>query len=131
MKNLTLYLLSVIALLLSVACDRNDTKPMSIPERLRSIVLAACNRNDIRTEIFPIEQMRNPESVQLISKALQPLGGIMKITPNYGDHELIVVFDGKALYKKNIEYAIVNAGFSLPYWPASPTDKAKLPEDLR
>jgi hypothetical protein len=109
MKNSILCLLSLAVLLLA----------------------AACHRNDIRTEIFPIEQMRNPESVQLLSKALQPLGGVKKITPNFEDRQLIVVFDGLILYKKNIEYAIVKAGFSLPYWPATPADKAKLPEELQ
>jgi hypothetical protein len=48
MKNLTLCFLSAAALLLS----------------------AACHRNDIRTETFRIEQMRNPESAQIIAKAL-------------------------------------------------------------
>jgi hypothetical protein len=109
MKNLTLCILSAAALLVS----------------------AACHRNDIRTETFRIEQMRNPESVQIIAKALQPIGGILKITPDYENRELIVEFDGLALYVKNIEYAIVNAGFSLPNRPADPADIAKLPEELR
>jgi len=34
-------------------------------------------------------------------------------------------------YIKNIEYAIVKAGFDLPNWPADPADKAKLPEEMR
>lgn len=109
MKNLTLCLLSVFALLFT----------------------AACHRNDIRTETFRIEQMRTPESVQIIAKALQSTGGIEKITPDYEKRELTVVFNGLALYKKNIEYKIVKAGFSLPNWPATQADKAKLPEELR
>lgn len=109
MKNLILCLFSALALCLT----------------------AACHRNDMRIETFRIEQMRNPESVQLISKALQPLGGVKKITPNYEGRELIVEFDGLSLYKKNIEYAIVHAGFSLPHWPAPEAAKAELPEELR
>ncbi|MBC8205895.1 MAG: heavy-metal-associated domain-containing protein [Kiritimatiellales bacterium] len=107
-------------------------KPISVLISLAALLLiTACHRNDIRTEIFQIEQLRNPESVQLIAKALQPLEGIQKITPDFENHELIVVFDGRVVYVKNIEYAIVAAGFSLPNWPANPADKAKLPEELR
>ena len=109
MKNLILCFLSVAAFFLS----------------------AACHRNDIRTETFRIEQLRNPESVQMIAQALQPIGGIKKMTPDYENRELTVVFDGRALYLKNIESAIVKAGFSLPNWPADPADIAKLPEELR
>lgn len=109
MKNLTLCFFSAAALLL----------------------ITACHRNDIRTETFRIEQMRNPESVQMIAQALQPVGGIQKITPDYENRELTVVFDGRFLYLKNIEYAIVKAGFSLPNRPADPADIAKLPEELR
>jgi hypothetical protein len=109
MKNLTLSLLSAAALLLC----------------------AACHRNDIRTETFQIEQMRNPESVQLIAKALRPIGGVMKVIPDYENRELTIVFHGQDLYLKNIEYAIVDAGFSLPHWPADPAKIAKLFEELR
>ncbi|MBL7016670.1 MAG: cation transporter [Kiritimatiellales bacterium] len=95
------------------------------------LLVSACHRNDIRTETFQIEQLRNQESVQLIAKALQPLEGIQKITPDFENHELIVVFNGRVLYVKNIEYALVEAGFSLPHWPATTAAKAKLPQELR
>jgi hypothetical protein len=95
------------------------------------LLISACHRNDIRTETFQIEQLRNPESVQLIAKALQPLQGIQKMAPDYENHELTIVFNGLVVYVKNIEYAIVKAGFSLPNWPADPADIAKLPEELR
>ena len=109
MKKLILKTTSVIALLL----------------------LSACFRNDIRTETFEIEQLRTQESVQLLAKALQPLEGIQKITPDFNNHQLTIVFNGRVLYVKNIESTIVKAGFSLPNHPAAATDIAKLPEDLR
>jgi copper chaperone CopZ len=96
-----------------------------------SLFLTACHRNDIRTEVFEINQLRTQEAVQLIAKALQPLDGVKEIYPDFDNHELTVVFNGRVLYVKNIEYAIVEAGFSLPNWPADPADTAKLPEDLR
>lgn len=109
MKKLILNTTSVIALLL----------------------LSACFRNDIRTETFEIEQLRSQESVQLLVKALQPLEGVKGVVPDFENQKLIVEFNGRVLYVKNIESAIVKAGFSLPNHPAAAADKANLPEDLR
>jgi copper chaperone CopZ len=95
------------------------------------LLLAGCFRNDIRTETFTIKQLRTQEGVQIIAKALQPVSGIKEIRPDLDKHELTVIFNGLEGYIKNIEYAIVKAGFDLPNWPADPADKAKLPEALR
>lgn len=91
----------------------------------------ACHRSDIRTQTFEIEQLRSPEAMQLIVNALKPLPGIQTVTPDYTARTLAIVFNGRELYLKNIEYAIVNAGFSLPHWPATEAEKEKLPESLR
>lgn len=95
------------------------------------LIISACFRNDIRTETFEIEQLRSQESLQILGKALQSLGGIKRIDPDFDNHKLTVEFNGRVLYVKNIESAIVAAGFSLPNHPAAAADKAKLPEDLR
>jgi hypothetical protein len=95
------------------------------------LLSAACHRNDIRTETFRIEQLRSQEGVQLIAQALQPLPGIREIRPNFEEHTLTVVFNGREIFLKNIEYAIVHAGFSLPNRPAPQDAIAKLPEELR
>jgi len=95
------------------------------------LLLAGCFRNDTRTETFQIKQLRSQEAVQVIVKALRPVSGVKEIRPDFTNHKLTVVFNGLEGYIKNIEYAIVKAGFDLPNWPADPADKAKLPEDLR
>jgi copper chaperone CopZ len=96
-----------------------------------AFLATACHRNDIRTETFQIEQLRSEEAVPLLSNALTMLPGIQGVTASIEKHTLTVKFDGLALYLKNIEYAIVNAGFSLPNWPATEQQKAKLPQELR
>jgi hypothetical protein len=98
---------------------------------LATLLLTACYRNDIRTETFQIDQLRTEEGVQLIAKALQKLDGIQEIRPNIAGRSLTVVFNGRMLYLKNIEYTIVNTGFSLPNWPAKKTAKTKLPKELQ
>jgi hypothetical protein len=95
------------------------------------ILLAGCFRNNLREETFHIEQLRSPEASQRIALALQSVAGIKEIRPDLENHTLIVLFNGLEGYIKNIEYAIVKAGFDLPNWPADPADKAKLPQELR
>ncbi|MEI7851708.1 MAG: hypothetical protein WCH86_07735 [Kiritimatiellales bacterium] len=95
------------------------------------LLLAGCFRNDTRTETFQIKQLRSQEAVQILAKALRPVSGIKELRPDIANHKLTVVFNGLEGYIKNIEYAIVKAGFDLPNWSADPADKAKLPEDLR
>jgi len=95
------------------------------------LLLAGCFRNNIRTETFQVKQLRSQEAAQIIARALRPVSGVKEIRPDFQNHTLTVVFNGLEGYIKNIEYAIVKAGFDLPNWPADPADKAKLPEDLR
>jgi copper chaperone CopZ len=95
------------------------------------LTLTACYRNDIRTETFQIDQLRSEEAQEFIAAQFKNLDGIQKVTSNYDDHTLTVVFNGRAVFLKNIESAIVKAGFSLPHWPADPKDTAKLPKELQ
>ena len=95
------------------------------------LLMAGCFRNDTRTETFQIKQLRSQDAATRIALALRPISGIQDIRPDIENRKLTVVFNGLEGYIKNIEYAIVKAGFDLPNWPADPADKAKLPEDLR
>ena len=93
------------------------------------ILTAGCFRNDIRTETFEVEQLRNPQAAQLLANSLRGLTGIEEFRPDLDTKTLTVVFNGRELYLKNIEYAIVKGGFDLPHWPADPADKANLPKE--
>lgn len=95
------------------------------------LCLSACHRNDIRTATFEVDQLRTQAAVPLIANALKPLPGIQEVRPDLQSRTLTVVFNGRNLYLKNIEFEIVNAGFSLPHWPASDKAKAKLPKELQ
>lgn len=93
------------------------------------LLLAGCLRNDIRTETFQIPEMTSPAHEQRIALALHQIPGIIEITPNRELKTLTIVFDGQVTFLKNLEYAIVKAGYDLPHWPAAATDKAKLPKE--
>ncbi len=87
-----------------------------------------CFRNDIRTETFDIDQLRSQAAVQLLAQALQPIPGILELRPDLETRQLTVVFNGREAYLKNIEYAIVQAGFGLPNWPAAAENKIRAAE---
>ena len=80
-------------------------------------LIAGCWRNDLRTETFHVEKMRTPEDVEKIAKSLQTVAGVKDINPDFENGTLTVVFDGLTCYIKNIEYAIVQAGYGLPNRP--------------
>ncbi|MCU0856862.1 MAG: hypothetical protein MUC65_00470 [Pontiellaceae bacterium] len=95
------------------------------------LLASGCFRNNIRSETFHLEQLRNEESVNILRNALRQVDGVKELQPNLREHTLTVIFNGLNSQKKNVEYAIIKAGFDLPNWPADPADKAKLPEALR
>ena len=96
-----------------------------------ALLISGCFRNDIRTVTFHIDQMRNLQAAEQIAQSLRVINGIQDFQPNLEERTLTIVFNGRELYLKNIEYAIVKAGFSLPHWPADATDIAKLPKELQ
>ena len=96
-----------------------------------ALLLAGCFRNDIRTVTYPIEQLRSPQGAQFLANSMRGLKGIKEFRPDLENKTLTIIFNGRELYLKNIEYAIVKGGFDLPNWPAEAADKAKLPEELR
>lgn len=96
-----------------------------------TLLLAACHRNDTRTETFYLEQFRSDEAIPYLENALRPLPGIQAVSTKRDARTLTIVFDGRAIFLKNIEFELVNAGFSLPNWPATEKQKSKLPESLR
>lgn len=98
---------------------------------IAALLLVGCFRNDIRTATFEIEQLRNPQAAQLLKNSLRGLKGLKELRPNLEKKTATIVFNGRELYLKNIEYAIVKGGFDLPNWPAEADDKANLPEELR
>lgn len=82
-----------------------------------SLLLAACLRNDTRTETFYVENLHSPESAQQLANSLRTVSGVQEIRSDLSQQTITVIFDGRVTYLKNIEAAIVKAGFDLPHWP--------------
>ncbi len=101
------------------------------PLLIAVLLFSGCFRNDIRTVTYSIEQLRNQQSTKHLAQSLRNLNGIKEFHPDLDKKTVTIVFNGKELYLKNIEHAIVKGGFDLPNWPAVSADKAKLPKELQ
>ncbi len=81
--------------------------------------ITGCFRNDIRTETLHLDPFSTPDHAARAAEALRAVNGVQDLRPDLGNHTLTVEFNGRVAYLKNIEFAVVEAGFSLPHWPAS------------
>ena len=98
---------------------------------LTLLLVAGCFRNDIRTEVFQVTPLDTTACSQQITAAVNRLPGIKKTDIDLRAQTLTVTFNGLELYLKNIESAIVQAGFDLPHWPATAADKATLMKEIQ
>ena len=76
---------------------------------------AGCYRNDTRTLVVKVEGMNGEVCFEAIRKNLQRLNPdnkrVHEITPDYTAQTVTVVFSGRDMAIKNVEYAIAEAGF--------------------
>ena len=101
-----------------------------LPLLLIALLLTGCFRNDIRTVTFHVAPLDTEQSAQFLTRSLKDLPGIKDRQIDLEAQTLTLTFNGLELYLKNIESAIIRAGFDLPHWPASAADKEKLMQEL-
>lgn len=94
------------------------------------LLLAGCFRNNIRTITFHVDPLNTEACAKLLSRSLKDLPGIEDRQIDLEAQTLTLTFNGLELYLKNVEFAIVQAGFDLPHWPATVANKAKLTQEL-
>jgi copper chaperone CopZ len=82
------------------------------------LTASACFRNNTRTQTFQLAPFHSQADVDKSAVALQALPGIQSAKANLEEGTLTVIFDGRQVYIKNIESALVRSGFSLPNHPA-------------
>ncbi|MBN1268490.1 MAG: heavy-metal-associated domain-containing protein [Kiritimatiellae bacterium] len=96
-----------------------------------SAFAAGCYRQDIRTLIVDVPQMRSTECVKIVQNALSSVDGILTVQPDVSSHTLAVTYDSRKLGIKNIEYVITAAGFDANQSPGKPEVRDQLPESCR
>ncbi len=107
-----------------------------IPYLLAGVVVTialscGCFRQDTRTVVFNVPQMKAAECSKIIQGALSRMDGIITAEPDLEKHTMTVTYDGLKLGIMNIESAIADAGFDVNQTPGKPDAKGALPAPCR
>ena len=91
------------------------------------LLVTGCRVSDVRELTVHVPAMAGEDDVQRIRKALAPLNGVNKEQAVYDvkGHKIILTFDSMVVAHKNIEIAIVEAGYEANGIPAISTPAAK------
>jgi len=98
-----------------------------LPIMLLIICLTGCRKQDMRTVIVAVPNLKNPACAQIIQDAFMRQPGIKAIHPDFQQHTLTVIYDSMVIARKNIEYTIAGAGFDANDIPAQSNAAAALP----
>ncbi len=100
---------------------------MLLPIMLLIVCLAGCRKQDMRTVIVAVPNLKNTTCAQIIQDAFMRQPGIKAIHPDFQHHTLTVIYDSMVIARKNIEYTIAGAGFDANDIPAQSNAAAALP----
>ncbi len=100
---------------------------LSLVTLMGLLLVTGCRESDVRTMTVNIPALSGEEDVQRIRKALAPLNGVNKEQAVYDvkAHTVILTYDSMVVAHKNIEIAIVEAGYEANGIPAIRTAAAK------
>lgn len=98
-----------------------------------SALITSCRKEDIRTVIIYVPEMRNKACIEVVSNALSKLYGVQKdkIQFDLSNRTVIVIYDSLKLALKNMEFAIAEAGFRANEVPANPEAVRTLPPECK
>lgn len=98
-----------------------------------ALVFAGCRLTDVRTVVIQTPGVRNEACAERVRQAFTALHMIdlNKVDFNFTTGTVTVRYDSMLLARKNIELAIVQAGFDANELPADPAVKALLPPECR
>lgn len=96
-------------------------------------MLPACRKSDIRTVTISVPEMKNEACVQRIGASIYKIGGINResLVFDLSKRSITVTYDSMILARKNIEFAIAEAGFDANAVPANAQAAAALPDECR
>lgn len=97
------------------------------------VALAGCRLTDVRVTDVQTPDIRCETCAMRIYAALEALPGLdpQRIEIDLEARTVRVVYDSMRLALKNIEFAIVNAGYAANALPADPEARAALPPECR
>jgi copper chaperone CopZ len=105
------YLLGCVAVLAFLACG--------------------CFRQDVRTLVVNIPQMKSADCSKIIQGALSRIEGIVSAEPDLEKRTMSITFNSTKLSIKNVEFLIAGVGFDANDEQGKPDAKAALPAECR
>jgi copper chaperone CopZ len=92
---------------------------------------AGCFRQDIKTLVVRVPQMKSPECSKTIQDAMSRIEGIYSAQPDLAARTMAVTYDTKKLSIKNVEYLITGLGFDANDEKGNPEARNNLPAGCR
>ena len=92
-------------------------------------LLGACRQSDVRTLIVRVPQVTNAACESRVRQALQPLKGIESLEFDRAAGTLTLRYESMILAHKNIEHAIIAAGFDANELTATDEARRALPPE--
>jgi copper chaperone CopZ len=90
-----------------------------------------CFRQDIRTLVVNVPQMKSTDCSKIIQGAFSRIEGIVSAEPDVDKHILSVTYNSTKLSIQNIEFLIMGVGFDANDEQGKPEAKAALPAGCR
>jgi copper chaperone CopZ len=96
---------------------------------LAGAAVVSCRRQDVRGLVLQIPEMKNEACVEWITQRLRNVPGVRgdSIQADRAGRSVTVRYDSLILSRKNIEFAVAEAGFAANGVPAKPEAVAALP----
>jgi P-type Cu+ transporter len=96
-----------------------------------AFLTCGCFRQDIRTLVVKVPQMKSADCCKIIQGGLSRVEGINSAEPDFEKRTITVTYNSTKLSIKNIEFLIAGAGFDANDEVGKSEAKAALPPGCR
>ena len=96
-----------------------------------TLLACGCFRQDVRTLVVNVPQMKSVDCSKIIQGALSRIEGIVSAEPDLEKHTMSITYNSTKLSIKNIEFLIAGVGFDANDEKGKPEAKAALPPGCR
>jgi copper chaperone CopZ len=95
------------------------------------LLACGCFRQDVRTLVVKIPQMKSADCSKIIQGALSRIEGIVSAEPDLEKRTMSITYNSTKLSIKNVEFLIAGVGFDANDEQGKTDAKAALPADCR
>lgn len=96
-----------------------------------AFLTCGCFRQDVRTLVVKVPQMKSADCSKILQGALSRIEGIVSAEPDLEKRTMSITFNSTKLSIKNVEFLIAGVGFDANDEQGKPEAKAGLPAGCR